>query len=114
MATERLGMHKLREILRQKLVLRRSHRDIAGSVGISAGAVGGATKRAEHAGLDWEAVTRMSDDARTGVVDANCKVHGLSNLFVAGSSCFVTCGSANPTLTVVALSLRLADHLKKL
>jgi transposase len=56
-------MHKLREILRQKLVLRRSHREIARSVGTSAGAVGGATKRAEHAGLDWEAIAQMGDDA---------------------------------------------------
>jgi transposase len=55
-------MQKLREILRQKLVLRRSHRDIACSVGTSAGAVGGATKRAEHAGLSWEVIETMSDD----------------------------------------------------
>jgi choline dehydrogenase-like flavoprotein len=58
--------------------------------------------------------TRMSDDPRTGVVDANCQVHGISNLLVAGSSCFVTAGAANPTLTLVALSLRLSDHLKKM
>jgi choline dehydrogenase-like flavoprotein len=70
----------------------------------------------DFAGGGWHHIgtTRMSDDPRSGVVDANCKVHGLSNLYVAGSSCFVTCGSANPTLTVVALSLRLSDHLKKL
>ncbi|HEX4053928.1 MAG TPA: GMC family oxidoreductase [Tepidisphaeraceae bacterium] len=55
--------------------------------------------------------TRMSDDPRNGVVDAAGKVHGLSNLFVNGPSVFPTCGYANPTLTNVALSLRLADHL---
>ncbi len=57
-------------------------------------------------------VTRMAADPRQGVVDANCRVHGLDNLYVAGSSVFVTSGCANPTLTIVALALRLADHLK--
>ncbi len=57
--------------------------------------------------------TRMSSDPQTGVVDADCKVHGISNLYVAGSSCYVTGGAVNPTLTLVALSLRLANHLKK-
>jgi choline dehydrogenase-like flavoprotein len=55
--------------------------------------------------------TRMSNDPRFGVVDANCRVHGVSNLHVAGSSVFPTSGWANPTLTIVALALRLADHL---
>lgn len=56
--------------------------------------------------------TRMHNDPKQGVVDANCKVHGMTNLFVAGSSVFPTAGYANPTLTIVALSLRLADHIK--
>jgi choline dehydrogenase-like flavoprotein len=56
--------------------------------------------------------TRMHNDPRQGVVDANCRVHGLSNVYVAGSSVFPTGGYANPTLTLVALALRLADHLK--
>jgi choline dehydrogenase-like flavoprotein len=56
--------------------------------------------------------TRMHDNPRLGVVDANAKVHGLSNLFIAGSSIFPTAGYVNPTLTIVALTLRLADHLK--
>ena len=57
--------------------------------------------------------TRMAADPRHGVVDADGKVHGLSNLYVAGSSVFPTAGGAsNPTLTIVALALRLADHLK--
>lgn len=55
--------------------------------------------------------TRMSDDARQGVVDRNCRVHGVENLFIAGSSVFPTSGYANPVLTIVALALRLADHL---
>jgi choline dehydrogenase-like flavoprotein len=57
--------------------------------------------------------TRMSDDPKQGVVDANCKVHGINNLFVAGSACYPTSGAPNPTLTLVALTLRLSDHLKK-
>ena len=57
---------------------------------------------------------RMSSDNRDGVVDANCKVHSIDNLYVASSAVFPTSGFANPTLTIVALSLRLADHLTEL
>ncbi|MGH3034539.1 MAG: FAD-dependent oxidoreductase [Gaiellaceae bacterium] len=56
--------------------------------------------------------TRMSDDPKQGVVDRNCRVHGMSNLFVAGSSVFPTPGGATPTLMLVALTIRLGDHLK--
>jgi len=55
--------------------------------------------------------TRMHDDPKQGVTDRNCKVHGMNNLYVAGSSCFTTGGAANPTLTLIALTLRLADHI---
>jgi choline dehydrogenase-like flavoprotein len=55
--------------------------------------------------------TRMAADPRHGVVDAHCRVHGIDNLFIAGSSVFPTSGQANPTLTVVALALRLAERL---
>lgn len=55
--------------------------------------------------------TRMADDPRKGVVDRDGRVHGMSNLYVAGSSVFPTAGFANPTMTIVALTLRLADHL---
>ncbi|MFL5279647.1 MAG: FAD-dependent oxidoreductase [Rhodopila sp.] len=55
---------------------------------------------------------RMSDDPRTGVVDAQCRVHGMENLYIAGSSVFPTCGSDMPTITIVALALRLANHIK--
>jgi choline dehydrogenase-like flavoprotein len=57
--------------------------------------------------------TRMHADAKQGVVDANACVHGMSNLFIAGGSVFPTGGSAPPTLTIVALALRLAAHLKQ-
>ena len=56
--------------------------------------------------------TRMHQDPRQGVVDANCRVHGLANLYVAGASVYTTSGSVNPTLTLVALTLRLSDHLQ--
>ena len=57
--------------------------------------------------------TRIHPDPKQGVVDENCRVHGLSNLYVAGSSVFPTSlGYVNPTLTIVALSTRLADHLR--
>jgi choline dehydrogenase-like flavoprotein len=58
--------------------------------------------------------TRMHCDPRRGVVDENCRVHGLGNLFIAGSSVFPTAGYANPTLTIVALAIRLADHIRLL
>ncbi|MGA7936062.1 MAG: GMC family oxidoreductase [Kovacikia sp.] len=58
--------------------------------------------------------TRMHSDPKQGVVDPNCKLHDISNLFVAGCSVFPTSGYANPTLTIIALSLRLADHIKTL
>lgn len=54
--------------------------------------------------------TRMHDDPARGVVDANGRVHGTDNLYVASSATFPTGGFANPTLTVVAMALRLAGH----
>ena len=55
--------------------------------------------------------TRMSDTSRTGVVDSDCRVHGIDNLYVSGSSVFPTGGYANPTLTILALALRLGETL---
>jgi hypothetical protein len=55
--------------------------------------------------------TRMSSDPRYGVVDKNCQVHGIRNLYIIGSSVFPTCGGRNPTLTIVLLSLRLGEFL---
>jgi choline dehydrogenase-like flavoprotein len=55
---------------------------------------------------------RMAASPREGVVDRNCAVFELPNLFVASSAVFCTSGHANPTLTIVALALRLAEHLK--
>jgi len=56
---------------------------------------------------------RMGHDARTSVVDRDCRAHDHPNLFIVGSSTFPTCGTANPTLTVAALALRAADTIKK-
>lgn len=57
---------------------------------------------------------RSGATSRTGVVDENLRVHGVDNLYVASAACFPTSSHANPTLTLVALSLRIADHLKSL
>jgi choline dehydrogenase-like flavoprotein len=65
-----------------------------------------------HGGWHHMGTTRMHQDPKQGVVDANCKVHGVGNLFIAGPSVFPTSGYANPVLTFTALTLRLADHIK--
>lgn len=58
--------------------------------------------------------TRMSASTapECGVVDQNLKIHGIDNLYVAGSSVFPTSGTSNPTMTIVALSIRLAEHVR--
>ena len=66
------------------------------------------------AGWHHIGTTKMNDNPKLGVVNSNCRVHGIDNLFIAGSSCFPTAGAANPTLTVIALSLRLSDHIMDL
>ena len=58
--------------------------------------------------------TRMHTDPRQGVVDEHCRVHGVANLFIAGSSVFPTYSFDDPTMTIVALTLKLSDHLKSL
>jgi choline dehydrogenase-like flavoprotein len=57
--------------------------------------------------------TRMSDNPRSGVVDSNCRIHGVDGLYVAGASIFPTSGHANPTLMILALAIRLADEIKR-
>ena len=66
----------------------------------------GFNSNAHHIGT-----TRMGRDRSTSVVDADCRVHGTKNLFVAGAGVFPTSGHVNPTLSIVMLSARLADHL---
>jgi choline dehydrogenase-like flavoprotein len=60
-----------------------------------------------HAGT-----TRMAEDPSQGVVDSDGQVFGIAGLYACGGSVFPTSGYANPTLTIVALALRLADHLR--
>ena len=66
--------------------------------------------------LDWGdhhlGTTRTHVDPKQGVVDANLKVHGIANLYVAGSGVFPTYSASNPTMNLVALTLRLAGHLR--
>ncbi len=57
--------------------------------------------------------TRMGTTPQDGVVDSNLKVFGINNLYVGGSSVFPTYGSANPTYTIVQMTLRLANYLNK-
>jgi choline dehydrogenase-like flavoprotein len=57
--------------------------------------------------------TRMHDSPKRGVVDRNCRIHGMSNIYIAGSSVFPTAGANFPTFTLVALSLRLSGHIAK-
>jgi choline dehydrogenase-like flavoprotein len=73
-----------------------------------------AWRQALEAGKHHMGTTRMHLAPPLGVVDENCRVHGTSNLFVTGSSVFPSGGYANPTLTIVALAIRLGDHLKSL
>lgn len=67
-----------------------------------------------HGGYHHMGTTRMNRDPQKGVVDADARVHGLSNLYVAGPSVFPTGGHANPVLTVLALTLRLSDHIREI
>ena len=74
-------------------------------------------RRAENVGeidgLHHMGTTRMATDPARGVVDADCRVHGIDNLYIGGSSVFPTGGYANPTYTIVQMALRLADHLDR-
>jgi hypothetical protein len=67
-----------------------------------------------HGGWHHMGTTRMHSDPKYGVVDPNCQVHGVSNLYIGGASTFPTSGYANPVLTTVALAIRLADHIHKI
>ncbi|MBW2399545.1 MAG: GMC family oxidoreductase [Deltaproteobacteria bacterium] len=101
--------------------LRRSHEILAREIGRAGlgrvkpglGGADGAWPADLNGARHHMGTTRMHSDPKQGVVDADSRVHGIANLFVAGSSVFPTSGAANPTLTIVALALRLADHLKQ-
>jgi choline dehydrogenase-like flavoprotein len=72
-----------------------------------------ATGRGFNSNAHHIGTTRMADIPSHGVVDRNCRVHGVRNLFVSGASVFPTSGHANPTLMIVSLALRLAAYLKE-
>lgn len=69
--------------------------------------------KSTNGGWHHMGTTRMGSTPKQGVVDIHCQVHGISNLHVAGSGCYVTAGAPNPTLTLVAFALRLSDRLKE-
>jgi len=56
--------------------------------------------------------TRMSAMPSGGVVDSDCRVHGISNLYIGGSSVFPTAGGGSPTMMIIAMALRMSEHLK--
>lgn len=74
----------------------------------------GVINDALEGGCHHMGTTRMHPDPESGVVNEDCRVHGIDNLYCAGSSVFPTSGFANPTLTIVALAHRLADHILEL
>jgi choline dehydrogenase-like flavoprotein len=125
-ARDDLGQRRSRLVWRPTPI---EHRDLARNVDALAQTFGawgrGIVRALFTAQPDWReaeigwgnhhmGTTRMAADPRQGVVDADGKVHGLANLYIAGSSVFPTGGPVNPTLTIVALAIRLADHLKAL
>jgi choline dehydrogenase-like flavoprotein len=96
----------------------RSLRIVAGELGLNGARIArqmGVMLRTGQIGFFFHhmGTTRMHPDPREGVVDGDARVHGVSNLFVAGSSLFPAGGTAMPTLTIVALALRLARHLQR-
>ncbi|HVY99411.1 MAG TPA: GMC family oxidoreductase [Dongiaceae bacterium] len=122
-ARDALGMRKARLTWRPTQAERDSLYQNLVALARSFGGWQGAVKVAIPDLDDWQDVeigwgnhhmgtTRMAADPSQGVVDADCKAHGLANLYIAGSSVFPSCGPVNPTLTIVALAMRLADHLK--
>lgn len=107
-AIDKRTMHRAHEILDEEL-RRAAVGPLHSALGPEADPWPSALRGARH----HMGTTRMHPDPRRGVVDASGCVHGISNLYVAGSSVFPTSGSANPTLTIVALAIRLAEHVDR-
>jgi choline dehydrogenase-like flavoprotein len=84
-----------------------------GELIVPPGAIEDALERDGPVGGHNIGTARMGTSRLKGVVDPDCRVHDLRNLFLAGSAVFPTSGQANPTLTIVALALRLAERLKR-
>jgi choline dehydrogenase-like flavoprotein len=123
---DRLGNNRLRLDWRLSPIDKRSIRRAHEIIGEELGRAGLGRFRVElddddstwppslEGGNHHMGTTRMHVDPKKGVVDKNCRVHGISNLFIAGSSVFPTAGYANPTIAIVALAVRLADHVREL
>lgn len=116
---DRLGMNKLvlnwrvgAEVTRGVLRLQELLRDRLQTAGVGELVAGAGEPRYTDASHHM-GTARMGATPRTGVVDAECQVHGIHNLFIAGSSVFPSAGHANPTLTLLALTLRLAARLHR-
>jgi choline dehydrogenase-like flavoprotein len=122
---DRLGLRRVRVDWRPGLRELHSVRRAQEFLGMEAGRIGFGRAQVTIAPeqIEWPrtwtfsghhmGTTRMHDEPRRGVVDRDGRVHGTSNLYVAGSSVFPTFGGVNPTLTIVALALRTVDHVKR-
>jgi choline dehydrogenase-like flavoprotein len=106
-ASDQRGLQRLLSVMREEFA-----RKGLGEIVLDPSIDGDGWHTSMTGGKHHMGTTRMHADPRRGVVDADCRVHGMANLYVAGSSVFPTGGFANPTLTIVALALRLADHLR--
>jgi choline dehydrogenase-like flavoprotein len=104
---EKYTLRRTQQILAEEI-----KQESAGSVKINIPPEGDAWPNTLSGCWHHMGTTRMHSDPRRGVVDANCCVHDMKNLFIAGSSVFPTAGSDMPTITIVALALRLAEHIK--
>ncbi len=102
------GYQRLLEVFRSEIARLGLGRLVEHGLREPDGWPGGMTGGKHHIGT-----TRMHQDPRQGVVDPDCRVHGMDNLYIGGSSVFPTAGYANPTLTIAALAIRLADRLKE-
>jgi choline dehydrogenase-like flavoprotein len=96
---DRRTQRRAREIMQELLAA-------AGAQDVTQDALSSSSFGAHHMGT-----CRMADDPDKGVVDRNCRVHGVENLYVVGGSVFPTSGALQPSLTIAALALRMADHL---
>ncbi len=108
-AMDTRSMRRALEIIRQEIAIAG-----LGQVEITLKADEALRSEPLRGGAHHMGTTRMHEDPRRGVVDRHGRVHGISNLYIAGSSVFPTVGYANPTLTIVAMAIRLADHVKSL
>jgi choline dehydrogenase-like flavoprotein len=108
----RVGLKEKRTIVRiNELVDSELQRLGAGKLQVDADLASATDPWPDRLSWCWHhmGTTRMHDSPRAGVVDQNCLVHGMNNLFIAGSSVFPTCGNDSPTITIIALTLRITD-----